>query len=115
MPRDDRTDPLERFRDPQWSEEQAAIVQAMQPERSPDPNDQLSAYGEYLQKRNRELFRKVLELTDKAVAAEYLARHVVRMDFTGHRHLVRSTCVYCDAKRIASELLGEKHEEASDE
>ena len=115
MPRDDRQDPLERFRDPQWSEEQAASVQAMQPERSPDPNDHLSPYGEYLRTRCDEMFRDSIRDAASVALGRSLARYVLAMDMSGHRHLARSTCVYCAARRVAAELLGEKQEEATDE
>jgi hypothetical protein len=115
MPRDEREreNPLERFRDPAWSESQASQVHAMQPVRSPDPDSEVSAYTAYLQKLNQERFRKILELTSTASLGEALAGYVLRMNMADHPHSYNSLCVYCAARRVASEILGKK--ESSDE
>ncbi len=115
MPRDEREreDPLERFRDPAWSESQASQVEAMQPVRSPDPDSEVSAYTAYLQKLNQERFGEILRLTSISSLGESLAHYVLRMNFDDHPHSHNSLCVYCAARRVASEILGKK--ETSDE
>lgn len=115
MPRDEREreDPLEKFRDPAWSESQASQVEAMQPVRSPDPDSELSPYAAYLQKLNQDRFKQILELTTTASLGESLAHYVLRMNFNDHPHSHHSLCVYCAARRVASEILGKK--ENSDE
>lgn len=112
MPRDDREriDPNERFRDPMWSESQARQVEAMQPERSPNPDDLESPWTRYIWDELQEAKRKLVALSVGRDQAMSLARMVDQMDLRGHfeshQHRSRSTCIYCDAKRVAAMMLG---------
>lgn len=112
MPRDDREriDPNERFGDPMWSESQARQVEAMQPERSPNPNDLESPWTRYIWDELQEAKRKLVALSVGRDQAMSLARMVDQMDlrshFDEHKHRSRSTCIYCDAKRVAAMMLG---------
>lgn len=112
MPRDDRerVDPNERFRDPMWSESQARQVEAMQPERSPNPDDLESPWTRYIWDELQEAKRKLVALSVGRDQAMSLARMVDQMDlrshFDEHKHRSRSTCIYCDAKRVAAMMLG---------
>lgn len=112
MPRDDREriDPNERFRDPMWSESQARQVESMQPERSPNPDDLESPWTRYIWDELQEAKRKLVALSVGRDQAMSLARMVDQMDLRGHfeshQHRSRSTCIYCDAKRVAAMMLG---------
>ena len=112
MPRDDRErlDPNERFRDPIWSEHQRDQVEAMQPERSPNPDDLESPWTRYIWDQLQEANRKLGALSIGRDQAAALARMVDEMDLRGHfeshQHRSRSTCIYCDAKRLAAMMLG---------
>ena len=110
MPRDDREDPNERFRDPIWSEHQRDQVESMQPERSPNPDDLESPWTRYIWNQLQEANRKLVALSIGRDQAAALARLVDEMDLRGHfeshQHRSRSTCVYCEAKRLAAMMLG---------
>lgn len=123
MPRDDREriDPNERFRDPIWSEHQRDMVEAMQPARSPNPDDLESPWTRYIWDELQEAKRKLVALSIRRDDSISLARLVDEMDLRGHfeshQHRSRSTCVYCEAKRLAAMMLGKPvaEKESSDE
>lgn len=110
MPRDDRQDPNERFREPRWSESQAREVEAMQPERSSNPDEMESPWTRFIWEQLQKSRQEVVRLSVRCGEIERLAHLVDRMElrshFDTHQHLVRSTCVYCEAKKAAARILG---------
>lgn len=95
-------DPDERHREPMWSENQTAIVEAMQCRRG-EVGDHFSLYMRTLTALNR----TSADLTQMRCAADFLARYTLQI--TGGpcptKHGTYQECAHCAARRMARHVV----------
>lgn len=92
-------------REPEWSEHQRDLVEAMQPRRSDDPDSHEDPTIKVLEQRIRWQSQRLVQIEQMVANAVYLAELVQQMDFSGHIHFTWAPCDHCIAKRCANEIV----------
>lgn len=91
--------------EPEWSEHQARVVEAMQPVRSGNPDQDESPWAEFLWKELQRVQAEQVALMDTIWHARLMARAVQELDFSTHIHTTVAPCFHCIAKDAAAKVL----------
>lgn len=92
-------------REPEWSEHQRDLVEAMQSNRSANPDDLEHPTIKHLEERLRYQSRRLVQIEQMVANAVYLATLVQDMDFSGHTHFTWAPCDHCRAKEAANAIM----------
>lgn len=92
-------------REPEWSEHQARVVEAMQPARSGNPDHDESPWAVFLWNELQRVKAEQVVLMDTIWHARRMARAVQELDFTGHICFTVCPCLHCMAKESATKVL----------
>ena len=92
-------------REPEWSEHQARVVEAMQPVRSGNPDHDESPWAVFLWNELQKVQAEQVRLMETIFQARRMARAVQELDFSNHIHTTVAPCFHCIAKDAAGKVL----------